>query len=89
MTGESSGRRIVVVVGLVVVALAGGVGFVVGENAAEAGETVQILGSLSVPASGPALGAFGGLLAATLLGGLFALVELASRLEGTDPTDVE
>ena len=87
MTEDTRGRRIVVAVGVVVVALAGVVGFVVGENAAESGESVQVFGSVAIPASGPALGAFGALLAAAVLGGLFALVELASRLESTEPAE--
>ena len=87
MTEDTQGRRIVVVVGVVVVALAGVVGFVVGENAAASGETVEIFGSVAIPASGPALGAFGALFAAVVLGGLFALVELASRRERTEPTE--
>jgi hypothetical protein len=68
----------------VIVLVSGGVGAIVGENAAESAETVRLFGRLALPASGLAVGLFGAALAVVVLAALFALVELASRLEGDD-----
>ncbi|MFB6154723.1 MAG: hypothetical protein ABEJ22_02435 [Haloferacaceae archaeon] len=81
MNRDTLGRRILLAVGATVVLVSGVVGAIIGENAAQAGATVRLFGRFTLPAGGVALGTFAAVLALVILGGLFSLVELASRLE--------
>jgi hypothetical protein len=77
------GRRVMLLVGAVVVLTTGTVGYVVGTNNAGRVPPVDLfgLGLVPVPTTGPAWAAVGVAVAATGLAVLFGLVELASRLE--------
>lgn len=77
-----AGRRILLAVGLAVVAVAGLIGFVVGTNNADRAATTELFGVVAVPVTGPSMALAGVVLAALALGTLFGLVELAARLEG-------
>jgi hypothetical protein len=76
-----AGRRILLGVGLAVVAVAGLIGYVVGTNNAGRTATTELFGVVAVPVTGPWLGLAGVVLASLAVGTLFALVELVSRLE--------
>lgn len=76
------GRRILLAVGAVVVVLSGGIGWLVGSNGAL--ETAAVLGTgFTIPVTPGTVALYGLVVSTTLLGGLFGLVELASRLEGS------
>ncbi|SFG77817.1 hypothetical protein SAMN04488063_2910 [Halopelagius inordinatus] len=76
------GRRILLFVGAVVVALAGMVGFFVGSNGAESVPEVPLLGGLvTVPTTPLSMTLYAALLATAILATLFGLVALASRYE--------
>lgn len=68
-------------IGAAVVGIAIVVGFVVGATGAETMSSVRIAGVVTLPLSGPTMAAYAGLLAAVVLGGLFAAVETAARRE--------
>lgn len=77
---EGTGRRILLLVGASVVAVAGLIGFFVGTNNEVA--TFDAFGVVTLPGSGLAVAAYGVVLSGLALAVLFGLVELASRLEG-------
>ncbi|WP_336025345.1 hypothetical protein [Halobellus salinisoli] len=77
------GREIMLWVGAVVVVLSAGIGWLVGSNGSVEVSEAAILGtSVTVPVTPAALAFYGVVVSVLLLGGLFGLVEFASRLEG-------
>ena len=75
------GRRILVSVGAVVILLSAGIGWLVGSNGAL--ETAAVLGTgVTIPVTPGALALYGVAVSTAIIGGLFGLVELATRLEG-------
>ena len=77
------GRRILLGVGALVFAISGGLGWFVGSNGQLSDAAVLGTG-FAVPVTPGALALYGIAVSTALLGGLFGLVELASRLEGDD-----
>lgn len=76
------GRRILLAVGAIVVLLSGGIGWLVGSNGAL--ETAAVLGTgFTIPVTPGTVALYGIVVSTTILGGLFGLVEFASRLEGS------
>nr|WP_305882852.1 hypothetical protein [Halobellus rarus] len=70
-------------VGATVVLLSGGIGWLVGSNGAVELSEAAVLGTeVTVPVTPAAVALYGIAVSTLLLGLLFALVELASRLEG-------
>ena len=75
------GRRILLAVGAIVVVLSGGIGWLVGSNGAL--DTAAVLGTgFTIPVTPGTVALYGLVVSTTILGGVFRLVELASRLEG-------
>ncbi|MGQ4555060.1 DUF7520 family protein [Halobellus sp. GM3] len=76
------GRKILLSVGASVVAISGIVGWIVGSNGAEAVPESTLFGTgLSIPTTPTTFALYGVVVSALILGVLFGLVELASRLE--------
>lgn len=74
------GRRILLAVGGIVVLLSGGIGWIVGSNGAL--EAAAVLGTgFTIPVTPGTVALYGVVVSTAVLGGLFGLVELASRLE--------
>lgn len=74
------GRRILLAVGGIVVVLSGGIGWIVGSNGAL--EVAAVLGTgFTIPVTPATVALYGVVVSTAILGGLFGLVELASRLE--------
>jgi len=74
------GRRILLSVGALVIVISGGLGWFVGSNGQL--RDAAVLGTgITVPVTPVALAAYGIVVSTVILGGLFALVELASRIE--------
>jgi len=70
-------------VGATVVALSGGIGWLVGSNGAVELSEAAVLGTgVTIPVTPAAVALYGIAVSTLLLGTLFGLVELASRLEG-------
>ena len=85
MTDDSTdGRRIFAVIAVVVVLLAGVLGFFVGSNGAEVVPAVSVLGLFTLPTTPVTMTLYGMVLAAGSLVGLFGLVTLASRFDDVD-----
>jgi hypothetical protein len=80
------GRRILLGVGALVVVISGGLGWFVGSNGQLSDAAVLGTG-FTVPVTPGALALYGVVVSAAILGGLFGLVELASRLEGDSRTE--
>lgn len=80
----ADGRPILLAVGVSVVLVSGLIGFFVGSNGSVVGPEARLFGLVTVPTTPATMAAAGMVLAVLLLGTLFALVELASRLEDTD-----
>jgi hypothetical protein len=79
------GRRILLSVGVVVVALAGVVGFFVGSSDATSASTVAVFGGLmAVPLTPLSMALFAAVVATVVLSTLFGLVALASRYDDAD-----
>ena len=68
-------------IGVGVVGVAAVIGFIVGATGSETMSSVRVAGAVTFPLSGPTMAAYASLLAATVLGGLFAAVEAVSRRE--------
>lgn len=75
------GRRILLSVGAIVIVISGGLGWFVGSNG-QLTEAAVLGTGFAVPVTPGALALYGIVVSTAILGGLFALVELASRLEG-------
>ena len=75
------GRRILLSVGAVVIGLSGGIGWFVGSNGQLSDAAVLGTG-FAIPVTPGAIALYGVVVSTAILGGLFGLVELASRLEG-------
>ena len=75
------GRRILLSVGAVVILLSGGIGWLVGSNGQLSDAAVLGTG-FAIPVTPGAIALYGIVVSTAILGGLFGLVELASRLEG-------
>jgi hypothetical protein len=75
------GRRILLSVGAVVIVLSGGIGWFVGSNGQLSDAAVLGTG-FAIPVTPGAIALYGVVVSTGILGGLFGLVELASRLEG-------
>jgi len=74
------GRRILLSVGAVVIVLSGGIGWLVGSNGRLA--DAAVLGTaVTIPVTPGAIALYGVVVSTAIVGGLFGLVELASRLE--------
>jgi hypothetical protein len=80
-SAETGGRRVFLWVSGFVVAIGALVGLFVGANSAQRGTDVTVFGAVTLPTSPLAVALYGGLLAAVVLGGLFVVVEAASRME--------
>lgn len=76
-----TGRRLLLVLGGIVVLLAGVVGFFVGSNSAESSPTFEVFSTLVLPTTPLSVALYGMLLAGLVMGGLFAAVEVASRYD--------
>ncbi|WP_049987421.1 DUF7520 family protein [Halobellus rufus] len=77
------GRRIMLWVGAIVVVLSAGIGWLVGSNGSIEISEAAILGTgVTIPVTPAAVALYGVAVSVLLLGVLFGLVELASRLEG-------
>ena len=74
------GRRILLSVGAVVILLSGGIGWFVGSNGQLSDAAVLGTG-VTIPVTPGAIALYGIAVSTAILGGLFGLVELASRLE--------
>lgn len=83
-TDVADGRPILLAVGVSVVLVSGLIGFFVGSNGSVVGPEARLFGLVTVPTTPATMAGAGMVLALLLLGTLFALVELASRLEDTD-----
>ena len=81
MANEVRGRRLLVASGGGVVCVAAGVGFLVGANAGERTDVVELVGGVALPATPTALALYAAVVAAVALGLLFAGVTLASEME--------
>lgn len=81
MTNETRGRRILIALGVVIVGICAGVGFLVGAHASERTAAIELVGPASLPATPIAFALYGGAVAAAVLGGLFGAVSLASRFD--------
>jgi len=69
-------------VGAIVVVLSAGIGWLVGSNGSVEVSDAAILGtSMTIPVTPAAIALYGVVVSVLLLGALFGLVELASRLE--------
>ena len=80
--GEAGlGRRILLSVGATVILLSGGIGWLVGSNGQLSDAAVLGTG-FAIPVTPGAIALYGIVVSTAILGGLFGLVELASRLEG-------
>ena len=75
------GRRILLAVGVTVIVISGGLGWFVGSNG-ELSDAAVLGTGFAIPVTPGALALYGIVVSTALLGGLFGLVELASRLEG-------
>ncbi|SMP05595.1 hypothetical protein [Halobellus salinus] len=75
------GRRILLAVGVTVIVISGGLGWFVGSNG-ELSDAAVLGTGFTVPVTPGALALYGVVVSTGLLGGLFGLVELASRVEG-------
>jgi formate hydrogenlyase subunit 3/multisubunit Na+/H+ antiporter MnhD subunit len=86
VTGQAGlGRRIMLAVGGTVVLLSAAVGWFVGSNGSAELADAAVLGTnLTIPVTPLAVALYGVGISTLLLGGLFGLVELASRLEDDD-----
>ncbi|MBB6645480.1 hypothetical protein H5V44_04070 [Halobellus sp. MBLA0160] len=73
-------------VGAIVIVISGGLGWFVGSNG-RLSEAAVLGTGFAVPVTPGALALYGIAVSTALLGGLFALVELASRLEGDGRTE--
>ena len=77
------GRKIMLGIGATVVLLSGGIGWLVGSNGAVELSEAAVLGTeVTIPVTPAAVALYGIVVSTLLLGLLFGLVELASRLEG-------
>jgi hypothetical protein len=83
-TDHADGRPILLAVAVSVVLLSGLIGFFVGSNGSVVGPEASLFGLVTVPTTPATMAGAGMGLAVLLLGTLFGLVELASRLEDTD-----
>jgi hypothetical protein len=83
-TDYADGRPILLAVAASVVLVSGLIGFFVGSNGSVVGPEATLFGLVTVPTTPATMAGAGMLLAVLLLGTLFGLVELASRLEDTD-----
>jgi ribose/xylose/arabinose/galactoside ABC-type transport system permease subunit len=81
---STDGRRIFAVIAVVVVLLAGVLGFFVGSNGADVAPAVSVLGLFALPTTPVTMTLYGMVLAAGSLVGLFGLVTLASRFDDVD-----
>jgi hypothetical protein len=78
---EGTGRRLLGWVALSIVTTIGLVGYVVGTNNAGRVDTIEVIGGVTLPVTGPSVALYGVVVSAVGLGVLFGLVELASRAE--------
>lgn len=78
---EIRGRRLFALLAPLVIGSSAFVGAVVGANAAQRGVPIRVFDLLTLPSSGVALGFYAALWAAVVLGALYGLVALASRLD--------
>jgi hypothetical protein len=79
------GRKILLAVGVSVIVISGFVGAIIGGNGAAVVPESAILGTaLTIPTSPVAMALYGMAVATLVLGTLFGLVELASRLEDAE-----
>ena len=82
MTDDStSSRRVFVVIGVTVVAVAGVLGFFVGSNGAAVAPTIPVAGGFALPTTPVTMTLYGMVLAAASLAGLFGLVTFVSRFD--------
>lgn len=79
------GRKIMLGLGATIVAISGAIGWLVGSNGSVAISEAAILGTdVTIPVTPAAVALYGVAVSTLLLGLLFGLVELASRLEGDE-----
>ncbi|WP_410764567.1 hypothetical protein [Haloferax sp. DFSO60] len=79
MSDRFGGRRILLLVGLSVVAISGILGLFIGENGKQVATSIDLYGIVSVPTTPLAVSLYGIIISAVALGVLFGLVEFASR----------
>lgn len=83
-TGVADGRPILLAVGVSVVLVSGLIGFFVGSNGSVVGPEATLFGIVTVPTTPATMAGAGMVLSVLLLGTLFGLVELATRLENAE-----
>ncbi|SEO83899.1 hypothetical protein SAMN04487948_105412 [Halogranum amylolyticum] len=81
MNDERTGRQVLLVVGGVVVGLAGLIGFFIGSNSAASSPTFEVFETVALPTTPVSVALYGMLLTSIVLGGLFVAVEAASRYD--------
>jgi hypothetical protein len=84
VTARASGKPILLAVGVSVVLLSGMIGFFVGSNGSVVGPEATLFGLVTVATTPATMAGAGIVLSLLLLGTLFGLVEVASRLENAD-----
>jgi hypothetical protein len=84
VSDRSNGKPILLAVAGSVVLLSGLVGFFVGSNGSVVGPEATLFGLVTVATSPATMAAAGVVLSSALLGTLFGLVELATRLENAE-----
>lgn len=83
-TDVADGRPILLAVGVSVVLVSGLIGFFIGSNGSVVGPEATLFGVVTVPTTPATMAGAGMVLSVLLLGTLFGLVELATRLEESD-----
>jgi hypothetical protein len=83
-TGRADGKPILLAVAVSVVLLSGMIGFFVGSNGSAVGPEASLFGLVTVATTPETMAGAGIVLSSLLLGGLFGLVEIVSRLENAD-----
>lgn len=84
------GRRILLTLGGIVIILSAGIGWLVGSNAAQSVARTEIFQmSVAIPTTPLSLSLYGTIVSALLIGVLFGLVSVASRIEDQDDISVD
>lgn len=75
------GRRILLALGVVVIALGGLLGFVVGANTDDPDAAITVLGLFAVPLTPGAMAVYGMIVITVAIGVLYGLISIASRYD--------
>ena len=80
-TGSGDGRRVVVFLGLLLVAVVTFVGYAIGDMWAKPEATVKLFGLVAVPVTGPTIAIYSAATALVILGAVFGAAEYLNRVE--------